>query len=138
MSSVPRRSSSVSTIASGRSTGPKARAAANSPEGVAQRFLERHFNGDMGFWPSALELKRRSFSKALAAKIDAYFARIADADEAPEINGDLFSDVQNYPARFVVDADGKTKTGVIVPVRFAVPCEERNISYVLGARPTNG
>jgi hypothetical protein len=120
-----------------RTAGTKA--AEKSAEGVAQRFLEAHFAGDMGFWPSALASKRGYLSKALTEKIDAYFARITDPDEAPEIDGDPFSDSQDYPARFAVQAAEK-KTGPstpaksfanrrIVPVDFHDAAGARRVSY---------
>ncbi|MFZ5618340.1 MAG: DUF3828 domain-containing protein [Pseudomonadota bacterium] len=107
------------------------RASKNSPEGVVQRFLETHFAGDMGFWPSALEGERSYFSQAFAAGIDAYFTKIQNPDEVPAIDGDPFSDSQEYPARFAVRADDKTKPGVAVPVEFADAFRKRMVVFEL-------
>lgn len=95
------------------------RASKSSAEGVVQRFLEAHFAGDMGFSPEALATKRRFFSKALERKIDTWFAKPQDPNVAPEINGDPFTDSQEYPARFSVAADDKTAARISVPVEFA-------------------
>lgn len=105
------------------------RASRNSPEGVVQRFLETHFAGDMGFWPSALEGKRFYFSRAFSAGIDAYFAKIQNPDEVPAVDGDPFSDSQEYPARFAVRADDKAKPGVAVPVEFADASRKRTVVF---------
>lgn len=110
-----------------RSPGTKASAA--SPEGVVQRFLEAHFAGDMGFWPSAIDGKRGYFTKALNEKMTAYFGRITDPDEAPEIDGDPFTDSQDYPARFFVRSDDKAKTGVLVPVDYSDAFTRKTVGY---------
>jgi hypothetical protein len=108
---------------------PGTRASANSPEGVVQRFLETHFASDMGFWPSAIDAKRRYFTKPLNEKMKAYFAGIAGADEEPEINGDPFTDSQDYPARFFVKSDDKSKPGVIVPVEYTDAYSTKTVRF---------
>jgi len=110
-----------------RSPGTKASAA--SPEGVVQRFLEAHFAGDMGFWPNAIDGKRSYFTKALNEKMSAYFGRITDPDEAPEIDGDPFTDSQEYPARFFVRSDDKAKPGVLVPVDYSDAFTRKMVGY---------
>jgi hypothetical protein len=108
---------------------PGARAAAKSAEGVVQRFLEAHFDGDMGFSPPSLAAKRAYLTDALLEKIDAYFARPQDPDEAPPINGDPFTDSQEYPARFAVMRDDKRVKGVAAPVVFADAFRDRTVVY---------
>jgi hypothetical protein len=110
---------------------PGTKASAGAPEGVVQRFLEAHFAGDMGFWPSAIDSKRGYFTKALNEKMNAYFGRITDPDEAPEINGDPFTDSQDYPARFSVRSDDKTTPGVLAPVEFSQAFSRRTVGFSL-------
>jgi hypothetical protein len=108
---------------------PGALASASSPEGAVQRFLEAHFAGDMGFSAEALASKRDRLSPALAAAIDAYFARPQDPEEAPPIDGDPFTDSQDYPARFSVKLDDRKTKGTAVPVVFADAFRERTVVF---------
>lgn len=98
---------------------PGSRASASSPEGVVQRFLEAHFAGDMGFHPTAVNRKQEYLSQELKAKISDYFAKGADPDETPEVNGDPFTDSQEYPARFAVRLDDRSTPGISAPVEFS-------------------
>lgn len=105
------------------------RASKNSPEGVVQRFLEAHFDGDMGFTPASVAEKRAYLAKALGGEIDAWFLKPHCPDEAPTINGDPFTDTQEYPARFAVGADDKAAHGVAVPVEFADAFARRAVRF---------
>lgn len=108
-----------------------ARAVATSPEGVVQRFLEMHFQSDMGFWPSAINKKRKWFSAPLLAAMDAYFARIAGLGEEPPINGDPFTNSQDYPARFAVGAENKATPAADVPVQFAQAGGDMPVTFLM-------
>lgn len=112
-----------------RSTG--ALASADSPEGFVQRFLEAHFAGPMAFDPESAALKRARLSRALGLRIDAYFARSRPADEVPPIDGDPFTDSQEYPTRFEVGAGTPTGTAYEVPVDFADAHRTTRITYRL-------
>ncbi len=108
---------------------PGTSAAKSSPEGAVQRFLEAHFAGDMGFSVLSMSAKRASFTKALQSKIDAYFALTQDPNEAPLIDGDPFTDSQDYPARFAVGGDDKKSPGVLVPVEFADAFRRKTVVF---------
>lgn len=108
-----------------------AQASTRSPEGVVQRFLEAHFAGDMAFTPQSVGAKSAFLSKALAEKIRMWFAAPQSADEAPEINGDPFTDSQEYPVRFAVGADDRKAAGVEIPVEFADAYGARTVAYVM-------
>ncbi len=108
-----------------------AHASKTSPEGVVQRFLEAHFDGDMGFAAPLAAGKRVLLSKSLAEKIDAWFAVPQNPDEAPAINGDPFTDTQEYPARFAVGAGERTAEGLFVPAEFADAFSKRSVRFVL-------
>lgn len=111
---------------------PAALASAGAAEAVVQRFLEAHYAGEMGFLPDSVAAKREFLSDALAQRIATYFAQPFPEDEPPPINGDPFTDSQEYPTRFIVGrattaADGRAE----VPVRLADAYVERTIVYVL-------
>lgn len=62
--------------------------------------MRAHFAGDMGFTPATVARKAACLSPGLQQDIAAYFMRPAAPDEAPAINGDPFTDSQEYPSRF--------------------------------------
>lgn len=116
---------------------PGAQAEPGSPEAIVQGLLEAHFAGDMGFTPESVAAKRGWLSASLHAAIERYFARPQPADEAPVINGDPFTDSQEYPQCFSVGTavveDGETR----VPVRYGDSVRERRVLFVL-ARSDGG
>jgi hypothetical protein len=110
---------------------------ATTPAEIVQELLVTHFTHDMGFTRESVALKRRFLSSALRARIARYLAAPRSADEAPPINGDPFTDSQEYPDRFTLGAVRATATRTIVPVHFADSHTKRRVDYVLvrdGAR----
>ena len=108
-----------------------ARAAKSSPEGVVQRFLEAHFADHMGFTKETVSAKRATMTKALNEKIRAYFAAPGDPDDAPAINGDPFTDTQEYPTRFAVRSNNLSAEGIVIPVEFADAFAKRTVLFEL-------
>lgn len=108
---------------------PGTRARADEPEGVVQRFLETHFAGDMGFSPKALAGKRGYLTKSLNGRLTAYFAHPWPKDEVPPIDGDPFTNSQEYPARFSVGAEEPRVIVVDVPVELADAFGKRTVVY---------
>lgn len=106
-------------------------ATADSPEGRTQRFLEAHFGGDMGFTPASAGARHAWFSRALEDAMAVYFARPSSADEVPVIDGDPFTDSQEYPRRFAVGQARVSGETAEVPVRFSDAFSERTITYLL-------
>lgn len=102
-----------------------------SPEGVVQQLLEQHFAGPMEFSREALADKRAYVHADLGAAIDHYFANVILEDEVPPINGDPFTDSQDYPARFAVDAGTVLGDLATVPVRFADAWRQYRVIYHL-------
>ncbi|MEO8459015.1 MAG: DUF3828 domain-containing protein, partial [Dokdonella sp.] len=113
------------------SRAPGTLASADTPEGRAQRFLEAHFNGDMGFTRDNVKVHRKWFSKRLDQAITAYFAKPVSEDEVPAIDGDPFTDSQEYPQRFAVGKARVTKDVAEVPVRFSDAFRDRIVVYLL-------
>ena len=113
------------------SRAPGALAEANSPEGRVQRLLEAHFRGNMGFTPASTKRKQDWLSTRLKDRVAHYFAQPASADEVPVINGDPFTDSQEYPTRFAVNKASVRGSSAEVPVRFADAYRNRNVTYRL-------
>ncbi len=107
------------------------RAPKPSPEGLVQRFLEAHFAGDMAFTRDLIASKSAALAPAFSDNFRVYFAKPSDLDEAPSINGDPFTDAQDYPARFSVGADDVTEAGSVVPVEFADAFARTTVLYEL-------
>lgn len=106
-------------------------AEADAPEGVVQALLEAHFAGDPGFVPERVAAKRGWLDRDLWSALAAYFARPRPQDEVPPIDGDPFSDAQEYPTRFSVGAASSADATADVPVRFADAHRSRTVVYRL-------
>ena len=110
---------------------PGAFAAAGTPEAQVQGLLETHFGGDMGFDSTTVAGKQRFLSAALQERIAAYFAAPFPTDEPPPINGDPFTDSQEYPVLFSVGSDSATGEIATVPVRYDDGYRAREVQFVL-------
>ena len=106
-------------------------APADSPEGLVQALLEVHFAGDMGFLPATVSSKQAWLSASLRASIDTYFARPRPEDEVPPIDGDPFTDSQEYPFRFAVRSGHADGPGYVVPVDFADSFQQKRVVFRL-------
>lgn len=113
------------------SRAPGARATAAAPEGRVQSLLERHFAGTMAFDPATVAAKRPWLSAALQQRVAAYFAKPRRRDQVPPINGDPFTDTQETPTRFAVQAASVEGERARVPVRFADAFSQRGVTYLL-------
>jgi hypothetical protein len=113
------------------SCAPGALAAPDAPSGVVQRLLELHYGGAMGFTPATVDAKRRFLTQALVRDTADYFDRPVPPDDVPVLNGDPFTDSQEYPTRFAVsDADVEAGSAR-VPVRFADAWREYVLEFHL-------
>ncbi len=106
-------------------------AAEGTPEAAVQRFLEAHMAADMGFSPESVGWKRRLLTPRLSSAAVLYFETPRPADEVPPINGDPFTDSQEYPTRFAVGAATVAEGTATVPVRLADAHRERTVTYIL-------
>lgn len=110
---------------------PGARTPVMSPAGVVQRFLEAHFNGDMGFDEATVAEKQAFLSRRLRRRIKDYFATTFPADEVPPIDGDPFTDSQEYPTRFSVSKGELRSNDATAPVLFSDGFRDRLVVYRL-------
>lgn len=110
---------------------PGALAAVGTPEAQVQQLLETHFGGDMGFDPTTVATKHGLLSVALQERIAAYFAAPFPEDEPPPINGDPFTNSQEYPVLFSVGSASVAAETATVPVRFDDGYRPRDVRFVL-------
>ncbi len=110
---------------------PGALAADDSPEHALQRFLEDHYRNGLEFTPERSTAQRGMMSNRLSQAIAKYFAQDFPEGDVPPIDGDPYTDSQEYPPIFSVrDASidgGKAR----VPVRFDNGYESREVRYQL-------
>lgn len=112
-----------------RAAGAQARA--DSPAGLVEGLLERHFKGPMGFDQATAQAKTPFQSEALNRLVAAYLARPRPQDEVPPIDGDPYTDSQDYPVRFAVGAARIRQDQARVPVRFADAWSHRTLTFEL-------
>jgi hypothetical protein len=102
-----------------------------SPESVVEALLEFHFNHDYGFLKETADARKEWLSANLSARIDRYFEQEFSPDIAPVINGDPFTDSQEFPTRFAV-RKGAVQGGVAsTPVEFSDGYVKKRIVYRL-------
>jgi len=89
-----------------------------SPEAAVLELLRQHMTRDMAFTKGSAARKASMLTESLTRAIAAYFARPVPRDEAPAINGDPFTNSQEYPSGFTVGAVLRAGSRATVPVRF--------------------
>lgn len=103
-----------------------------SPAAVVEELLEFHFNHESGFLKETAAARKKWMTKSLAGKIDDYFKREFGPDVVPPINGDPFTDSQEFPTRFAVRKEDVVAPGVAeAPVDFADGYSTRSVVYRL-------
>ena len=110
---------------------------AASPAEIVQELLIVHFTHDMAFTRESVARKRGFLSAALQARITHYLGAPQSADNVPAIDGDPFTDSQEYPDRFTLGVTRTSAKRTVVPVHFADASSKRRVDYVLvreGAR----
>ena len=100
-------------------------------EESAIAFLQAHMTQDMAFTPATVARKRALLSADLAAAIAAYFRQPMPENEPPPINGDPFTNSQEYPDRFVPGRAAGSGTRTIVPVRFGDDKQGKVVEFEL-------
>jgi hypothetical protein len=91
----------------------------DSPARAVGDLYAFHFAHEMAFTPDSVGAKSAWLAPDLKDLIDAYFARPVDPNEAPPINGDPFTDSQEYPSKFKVGPARVTGEVARVPVRLS-------------------
>ena len=95
--------------------------AQQTPRATVQQLFADHFMHDMGFTRDTVARKRNWLTPGLNQEIDAYMRRpFHRAMSRPPINGDPFTNTQEYPSAFqvgeaVMDA-GKANVPVVMTI----------------------
>lgn len=102
------------------------------PETVAGEMFAVHFMNDMGFTPDSVARKQNRLTPDLYQQINAYFARPKSPDEVPPINGDPFTNTQEYPSAFAVsEGTQQDTTTTRVPVVMTIGPDRRTVQVQL-------
>lgn len=104
---------------------------AATPAERVQELLVTHFTHEMAFTRESLAEKREFLSAGLLTAADAYFAKPQSPDDGPDIDGDVFTDTQEYPDRFTLGTIRTTARRTVVRVHFAGEQLTRRVDYVL-------
>ncbi len=102
-----------------------------SPEAAVLELLRQHMTRDMAFTKGSAARKASMLTESLTRAIAAYFARPVSPDEAPVINGDPFTDSQEYPSGFTLGTVLRAGSRATVPVRFDENGRYKAVEYRL-------
>ena len=112
-------------------TGDAQKPARITPDNVVRRFYARHFSHNMAFTKASVDAKAAWLTPDLLALCRAYLAKPQSPDEVPDINGDPFTDSQEYPKSFRVRPPVVSGSTAKVPVVFAWPTRSRTVTVEL-------
>jgi hypothetical protein len=91
---------------------------AQKPEDAATAFYKFHFAHDMAFTPQTVQQRSQWLTSDLMDLCKKYFAMPEDPDEAPDIEGDVFTGSQEYPDTYKVGTAAVTGSTAQVPMTF--------------------
>ena len=103
----------------------------SSPEAMVLALLRDHMTHDMAFTRDSVARKQAHLTGDLTQAIRAYFARPVPHDEVPVINGDPFTNSQEYPSGFVLGRASIDGERAEVPVRFHDGARAKPVTLVL-------
>ena len=90
----------------------------STPSATVRAFYAFHFAHDMAFTPESVRAKADWLAPDLLELSEKYFEKPTSPDEAPAIEGDPFTDSQEYPTRFRVGGARVSGEAAWVPVRL--------------------
>jgi hypothetical protein len=105
------------------------------PVEVVQALFADHFKHRMGFSKASVARKAKWLSPDLLARLNAELARPANPDEVPDIDGDPFTDSQEYPTGFIVGKAIPEGKLVRVQVRLSGNGRIRTVVAILRNSP---
>lgn len=118
----------VTLIAASRTLGggpPETRTQQEKAVAVVEEFFTYHFTHDMAFTRENVEARKKWLSRRLYRGLVAEFGGGKNTDEVPRIDGDPFTDSQEYPTGFRLGGAKPAGRGYRVTVNLKWPTEER-------------
>jgi len=89
-----------------------------APESVANEFYKYHFSHDMAFTSEAIKKRSKWLTSDFLKACEAYFALPQNPDEAPDIEGDVFTGSQEYPDNFSLGTVRIDGMSAYIPIIF--------------------
>lgn len=89
-----------------------------TPEAAVLELLREHLTHEMAFSATTVQRKQSQLTTSLAQAIHTYWSRKPSAEHAPVINGDPFTNSQEYPTGFTLGQASLAGARARVPVRF--------------------
>lgn len=106
-------------------------AASAAPREVVAAFYKHHFAHDMAFTARSVRAKQAWLAPELLKLCESYFRKPASPDEVPDIEGDPFTDSQEYPKSFRLGSPTIKDVTAEVPVVLLWPEDRRTITVKL-------
>ena len=103
---------------------------------VARAFYEFHFRHDMGFGEAGLRARRQWLAPALYRSLLTEARKPKSSDEVPLIDGDPFTDSQEYPSSFRIGTAAKVRNGggkVVVEAAMITGSSTRPVRLVIAS-----
>jgi len=110
---------------------PAAEKAAPDSVQTVQSFYDYHFKHDMGFGPAQIKARKTWLAPDLYALIMEVLKKPVPAGDAPDIEGDIFTDSQDTPTSFHVGKASVNKETANVEVIFTWSHEKRHVTLSL-------
>ena len=105
------------------------------PADTVHALFADHLKHDMGFTKASVARKAKWLSPDFLRQLNAELDRPGNPDEAPNINGDPFTDSQEYPKRFVVGKAEIRGVATRIPVTFTGNGRRRTVAVKLRNTP---
>ena len=104
---------------------------AADPAQTVQLFYTYHFKHDMGFGLPQVKARKAWLAPKLYALITKALAKPVPKGDAPDIDGDIFTDSQDTPTSFQVGKATIDKDTAKVDVTFTWSSEKRHVTVIL-------
>jgi hypothetical protein len=98
---------------------------------VVSQFFKIHFSHDMGFTEASLKAKQSWLTKDLYKKLLAELRKPVPKDEVPDVDGDPFTNSQEYPKSFKVTHSSVKGDTALVTVEFLWPDDKTSVQVAL-------
>lgn len=110
---------------------PAADKPAPDPAQTVQSFYAYHFKHDMGFGAPEIKARKAWLAPKLYALITKALNKPVPKGDAPDIDGDIFTDSQDTPNSFLVGKATLDKETAKVDVTFIWSGEKRHVTVIL-------
>lgn len=112
-------------------TGFAAGDAASDPAQTVQAFYDYHFKHDMGFDAKQMKARKAWLTPKLYTLITAALSKPVAKGDAPDIDGDIFTDSQDTPTSFHVGKAVVEKDTAKVDVTLVWSGEKKHLTVIL-------